>query len=113
MSTYYEIPLLNQSQSFTITILGTEYNMTTRYLDVMDIGGWYLDIADSSQTMLVPGIPMVAGVNLLSPYGYLDLLGASTYNTVLFLYSDGADPFVAPTYSNLGSTSHLLYFVPS
>lgn len=112
MSAYYEIPLNGQAQTFNITILGTEYLFTTRYLDIPDVGGWFLDIADSAQNIIVSGLALVAGANILSPYAYLDLLGAQTYGTILFLYSDGADPFASPTYSNLGTTCHLLYYIP-
>lgn len=102
MSTALEIPLSGQAQTFSITLAGTEYQLTFLWRDAAG-GGWVLDLADAAGNQLLSGIPLITGVDLLAQYSYLNIPGQ------LWVMSDG-DPAAVPTYSNLGSTSHL-YFV--
>lgn len=67
---------------------------------------WMLDIADTTETPILQGLPLVTGADLLAQYRYLTnippgLLGVAT---------DGV-PDAVPTYQNLGLTSHVYYVV--
>lgn len=64
---------------------------------------WNLDIADYNNNPLINGIALVAGLNLLEQYKYMNFGG------VLFAESLAA-PFIPPTYENLGKEGKL-YFV--
>jgi hypothetical protein len=55
--------------------------------------------------MLVSGIPLVTGVDLLAPYAYLGFGGE------LLVATDGNTAAV-PTYANLGTGSHLYFVTP-
>lgn len=110
----YEVPLKGQSQTFTIALAGVTYQMTlmwrasepTRFppsSQANTAGQWVLDMADALGNPLVSGIPLVTGVDLLAPYAYMGFTGSLVVQT-------DHDTDALPTYSNLGSTSHL-YFV--
>lgn len=98
----FEIPLIAAAQTFTVTLVGVDYNMTIRWN--VPANCWMLDIADVSQDPLVQGIPMITGADLLAPYQYLDIGGQ------LIVQTDN-DPDAVPTYDNLGTAGHL-YFIP-
>lgn len=101
MTTYYEIPLSPDPQTFVIAIAGKDYRLRLTYQDV-DGGGWVVDISDSQGGTLVQGIPLVTGADLLEQYQYLGIGGA--------LYVQGApDPDSVPTFENLG-TDAILYW---
>lgn len=100
----YEVPLLAaQAQSFSVSLNQLDYNL--RVLWNVAANCWVLDIANSDDTPLVSGIPLVTGVDLLSQYAYLGIGGS------LFALTD-VDTDAVPTYENLGQSSHL-YFVVS
>jgi hypothetical protein len=63
-----------------------------------------MDIGDENGTILVAGIPLVSGADLLSQYRYLGFPGG------LFVTTDRGAGEV-PTFDGLGATSHL-YFIP-
>lgn len=76
---YYEIPLTcapNCTRSFTITLAGGDgekvnkkLQLRLRYLDRYDV--WLGDVTDlATDAILVAGVPMVPGVNLLGQLGY-------------------------------------------
>ncbi|MBV8159141.1 MAG: hypothetical protein JO278_15885 [Dyella sp.] len=67
-------------------------------------GGWFLDIADAAGNALVSGIPLVTGVDLLAQYSYL------AFGFELWVQTDAAD--APPTFTNLGTDSHLYCVVP-
>jgi hypothetical protein len=102
MASVYEIPLTAQAQTFSVSLAGVEYTITLAWRDA-DEGGWFLDLADAAGNVIVSGIPLVTGADLLGQYRYLGIGGG------LQVQSDG-DPDAVPTYTNLGATSHL-YFV--
>jgi hypothetical protein len=104
MANIYEIPLTAQPQSFFITLGGIEYRLTLQWRETVG-GGWFLDIADSTLNPIISGIPLVTGADLLGQYAYLGIPGK------LGVATDG-DPDAVPTFTNLGSQSHL-YFVAS
>lgn len=105
MSTWYEIPLTGQAQSFNIVLGVTEYYLTTRWMDVPE-GGWTLDIADTNQNPIVNMMPLVTGVDLFEALAYEGFGGK------LVVLSDGPDILAAPTFTNLGTGSHLYYVTP-
>lgn len=103
MRTVVEIPFrAAQAQRFGITLAGTPYNMRLTY-NVAQDGRWILDIGDASGALLVAGIPLVTGVDLLAQYAYLGFGG-----TLVVTTDRGAGE--VPTFDGLGVTSHL-YFI--
>ncbi len=97
-----EIPLTPSAQSFTITLGEVPYRMRLIYNDAEE-GGWTLDIGDQGGTILLAGIPLVPGVDLLAQHAHMDWPGALVVTT-------DRDAGEAPTFEELGTTSHL-YFV--
>jgi hypothetical protein len=104
-ATFFEIPTTPTAQQFSITLNGISYIMRLIYRDT-DMGGWVLDIADSNNTSLACGIPLVTGCNLLDQYEYLGLGG------VMIVTTDG-DTLTPPTFENLGTTGHLWFGIRS
>lgn len=99
----FEIPLSTEAQQFKISLGGTTYGVNLYWNE--QSGSWCIDLSDSSGNPLLNGIPLVANVNLLEQYAYLNIGGQ------LIVQSDN-DPNAAPTSDNLGTVSHL-YFVTS
>lgn len=96
------IPLVNIPQTFDITLAGTTYTLTCKWNDTTE-GVWLLDIADSiSDTMLIAGIPIVPGVDLLSGLEYLGINGS-------FYVSTTGNPYALPTIDNLGTDANLYF----
>lgn len=105
MPTAVEIPLKpSQAQRFGVTLSDVPYNMRLTY-DIAQDGCWILDIGDANGSLLIAGIPMVTGVDLLSQYRYLGIPGALLVTT-----DRGAGE--VPTFDGLGVTSHLYYVAP-
>lgn len=102
MSTYYEIPLSPQPQTFNITLGGVQYQFLVTW-NVVN-ASWMINIADSSENPILSGIPMVTGVDLLEQYGYLG------FQFQLICQTDNA-PDVVPTFADLGTTGHLYAIV--
>ena len=96
----YEIPLTPNPQRFRISLGGVVYQMLLTYKNVVG-GGWVIDIADSAGNPMVAGIPLVTGVDLLSPHRHLGFTGGLT---VL----PKADK-LPPTFENLGVETFLLW----
>ncbi|MGK2829250.1 phage baseplate plug family protein [Ralstonia pseudosolanacearum] len=99
----FEIPLTAQPQNFNITLVGIQYEFTLVWRDTTN-GGWFLDIADASGNALLSGIPLVTGVNLLAQYAYM------AFGFELWVQTDAAD--APPTFTNLGTESHLYCVIP-
>lgn len=99
----FEIPLTPQPQNFNITLVGVEYQFSLAWRDAA--GGWFLDIADVSGNPLLSGVPLVTGVDLLAQYGYM------AFGFELWVQTDAAD--APPTFTNLGTESHLYCVIPS
>lgn len=94
--TTIEIPLSPESQKFSISLAGQNYQMSVTWRAAF----WCLDIMDSSGADLIKGIPMITGTDLLAQYAYLNL-GFS-------LYVGCDDPTNEnPTENDLGINSHL------
>lgn len=101
--TAYEIPLISQPQTLSISLAGTTYNLRVTWCN--PLGAWVLDVNDVNDDPIVNGIPLITGINLLAPYAYLGIGGR------LVVQSD-FDVNAMPTFANLGQTSHL-YFLTS
>ncbi len=100
MSQSYEIPLTPKPQTFGVTLpSGVAVQMRLNY-QFNDDRCWLLDIADTGGNLLVAGIPLVTGADLLAQYAYLGL------GVKLFVTTDGyiAEP---PHWWNLGGSAHL------
>lgn len=100
----FEIPLSPQSQKFSITLSGVNYNLRV-WFNADTQGGWYLDIFDDNDVLILTGIPLVTGDDLLGQYEYLGINGSLQVET-------DTDLAAPPTFENLGITSHL-YFITS
>lgn len=91
-----EIPLSPDNQTFTITLAGTEYQIRALWRGAF----WVIDLMNSTGALIIGGIPLVTGADLLAQYGYLNL-GFS-----LYVVCD--DPlYEYPTETDLGIRSHL------
>lgn len=97
-----EIPLTPEAQSFAITLGGVSYRMRLMFNDA-DEGGWLLDIGKGDGTILLAGIPLIPGVDLLAQHAHMDWPGALVVAT-------DRDTGEIPAFDGLGVTSHL-YFV--
>lgn len=100
MSTY-EIPLSPTPQQFNIALAGVNYQLRVHWCDAAQV--WVLDVASNEGNLLVGGIPLVTGADLLAQYPYLTFGGALVAQTDF----DLAAP---PNFTNLGILGHL-YFV--
>lgn len=102
MSTY-TIPIrLDEAQTMTVqelTLDGVRIILRARYVLYTD--RWYLSVYDSSDTLIVGGIPIVPGVDLLRPYKHLEIPQGQ-----LFSHSKDREP---PTFVTLDNTSRLMY----
>jgi len=99
--TPYEIPLQPSALDLAVQLAGVSYNLHVVWNSMACY--WVLDISDDNNVLIVGGIPLVTGADLLEQYQYLDIGGG------LICLTDGAlDP--PPTYTNLGSTGHLYFF---
>ena len=99
----HEIPLTSVPQRFSISLNGVTYQLRSIWNDVAQV--WVIDISDSSGVLIVGGIPLVCGADLLGQFTYLGIDG------VLIAQTD-SDPNLPPAFENLGVTGHL-YFVTS
>lgn len=103
MTTAYEIPLTPATpQQLTVSLAGTQRRLTVRWCE--PAAAWVLDVANVDGTVVLSGVPLVTGVDLLGQYGYLNLGGS------LVCQTDG-DPNAVPTFDNLGTISHLYFLV--
>lgn len=96
----FEIPLSATPQTLTIPMSGTIYNLYVHWSVIDQI--WIIDISDQNNNLIVGGINLVTGVDLLTAYRYLGFKGS------LIVQTD-TDTLAIPTFENLGSTSHLYY----
>ena len=105
MSTIVEIPLTPaQARRFTITLGGVTYNMRLTFDDARG-GFWALDIGDANGAILVAGIALVTGTDLLAQYNHLGFGGSLIVTTD----RNAGD---IPTFDGLGITSHLYFVTP-
>ncbi|MFL9507285.1 phage baseplate plug protein [Acinetobacter baumannii] len=62
----YEIPLLDRNQKFFIKLNKVNYQLKLVYLK-----RWYLDIYQANAEPIARSIPLVSGIDILSPYSHL------------------------------------------
>lgn len=99
----YLIPLTAEPQSFTIALGGREYRLTLRWGTAPE-GGWLLDVAEAEGgTILVAGMALVTGVDLLAAHAHLGFGG------MLWVYSPDDLP---PSEADLGTRTVLIFEVP-
>lgn len=100
----FKIPVQSaQAQSFSIQLAGIVYNMTLKWNT--QNGSWVLDIYDQSNDLIIGGIPLITGADLLEQYAYLGLGGSLVAQT-------DNDVGIVPTFESLGAAANL-YFVTS
>ncbi|UQM04242.1 hypothetical protein M1S16_06120 [Acinetobacter baumannii] len=88
----YEIPLLDRNQKFFIKLNKVNYQLKLVYLK-----RWYLDIYQANAEPIARSIPLVSGIDILSPYSHL--INGSMY--VQNLNEDESQSF-----NDLGLTSN-------
>jgi len=103
MSTRLEIPLTAEPQKFSITLAGVSYQLVLKWN--VPANCWVLDIYSEAGVAILAGVPLVTGANLLAQYDYLNFGGELICESAFNLNA-------VPTFSNLGSTSHVYFVVP-
>ena len=101
MSIVYAIPTSSDNQTFNISLVGATY-VINLYWNTINLT-WIIDISDITNNQILTGIPVVANIDLLAPFGYLNFGGQ------LIAQTDHAID-VPPTFGNLGTDGHI-YFV--
>lgn len=99
MTELYEIPLISEPQTLTLSLGGTDYALRLRWNDHASL--WILDIADADENDLVCGIPLVTGIDLLEQYQHLG------FNGGLYAYENDTD--VPPSFDTLGVSGGLVW----
>ena len=93
-----------QAQRVTVQLDGTTYRLRLTWC--APAACWMTDFYDEDDVLLLGGVPLVTGANLLGQYEYLGIPGA------LFVQTDHA-PDTPPTFANLGEAGHLYYVPPA
>ncbi len=101
--TTYIVPLSAEAQKFKIDLAGTTYSLKLQWCGPNNT--WILDISTEAEVPILTSIPLVANVDLLEPYGYLNLGGK------LIAQTDN-DADLPPAYENLGISSQLYFITP-
>lgn len=91
-----EIPLTPNNQTFAITLAETAYQMRILWRESF----WNLDLMDSAGTLMIGGIPLLTGSDLLAQYAHLEL----KFSLDVVCDRDGSEN---PTKTDLGIRSHL------
>lgn len=94
-----EIPLVADNQTFATTINGTVYHLSVIWRGEY----WVLDLADSNGSVIISGMPMITGADLLAQYRYMNL----GFSLVVLCDVAGQEN---PTQFDLGAFSHLYVF---
>lgn len=94
--TLSEIPLTPDNQQFNAVINHKNYRIKILWRESC----WVMDLMDEQKKVIISGIPLITGVNLLAQYNWMD------FGFALFVGCD--DPMQEmPTKTDLGLTSHL------
>lgn len=101
--TAFEIPLTPEPQTLSVPLGTKTYKLTVRWNPAS--ASWVVDFADEQGVVILNGVPLVTGTNLLEQFDYLDFGGQLIAQT-------DHDVDAVPTFANLGSAGRL-YFVVS
>jgi len=108
MASVYEIPLRPATpQKLHISLGGIDWTLWLSWNSQANagVGLWMLQIGDTNETVLVSGIPLVTGSNLLAQFHYLGVPGS--------LVCQGAGhPDNPPAWGDLGVGGHLFWLSP-
>jgi hypothetical protein len=85
-----------------MTLSSISYNFFVQWRD-FQAQEWIMDISDVNNNLLIGGIPLLPGADLMAQYQELGFPGQ------LWVVVD-SDPLALPTFDSLGVSSHL-YFV--
>jgi hypothetical protein len=102
---YYTIPVTNEpDQNFICTVPVNGQNITLRFrLRYNTQGGyWWLTLADKNGNVLVDGVPLLTGQNILEQYQYLNIGSAYVVKT-------GSSPLDSPDEQSLGKDFLLVW----
>ena len=100
--TSVEIPLTPEAQSFSVTLGGVPYRMRVMFNAASD-ACWMLDIGKPDGTVLLAGVPLLPGGDLLAQHAHMEWPGA-------LIVTNSREPGAAPKFSDLGTYAKL-YFV--
>jgi hypothetical protein len=104
MATVVEIPLTARPQTFSVVLEGVTYGIRLYWLVPADC--WVINISDAAGNLLIGGVPLITGANLLTQYRqYVGPPGQ------LLVISDHLPPDAVPNFTDLGVTGHLFYLV--
>lgn len=104
-SNAYIIPLTpGENQEFDIPLNGVTYHLKFRWSNAQQC--WSMDIEDSQRNLILPGVPLITGCDLLEQFDYLGLKGA-------FVVQSTNNPDLVPSFSTLGDTGNLFFIVPA
>jgi len=96
----FEIPLLPQPQTFRVELLSATYALTVKWNTTSLC--WVLDIADALGVMIVAGLPLLPGADMLGQHAHLGLGGG------LKVKSQG-DWRDVPDFKSLGDDGQLFF----
>jgi hypothetical protein len=100
--TAFAFPFVPSQQQMQLTIGNVLYSLNV-YFDAHPFtNAWVLDISDSAGDLIIGGIPLVTGTDLLAQYGYLNFGGQLIAQT-------SSDTDAVPTFVNLGSDGNLFF----
>lgn len=99
---YFIIPVNAYPESFSISLDGISYSVTTRYNEY--VNQWCIDmISDIDGSVIMLNQPVLAGIDLAEQYRF-------KFANSLVTWTNGvADGLVDPTYDNFGTDAELQY----
>ena len=92
---------------FETSIVLEQVRYTFAFYTITERDGWAFDLTDDTQTLLLAGIGLTGGVDLLYPYRYLPVPPGALF------VNDQALTRADPTIDGFASESVALYYVTS
>jgi hypothetical protein len=105
LTTVVEIPVSARPQTFRVVLEGATYNVRLYWLKPAQC--WVFDISDVSGNLLIGGVPLITGADLLAQFH--QYIGPPGQMVVI---SDYLPPDAVPNFTDLGTTGHV-YYIPS
>ncbi|AWQ18481.1 hypothetical protein C1N63_06375 [Pantoea ananatis] len=93
---FSEVLLSPDNQQFSLAVKGNTFSFRVLWRDIC----WMLDISDNTGAIIIAGIPLVTGTDLMEPFNHLGL----GFSLLVVCDVPGQD---YPTETDLGSRSHL------